>query len=438
MKSSRFVKLLMLMAVSGVLLALCVGGAVTFWLVARAVSGAGTARGGSVSSRIAVVGNDGNLWLATPDGAEIRHATTDGKGYRFPAWSPDSRRLAFIGPSEEGNTALFTYDSSTGDTAVLFNSSEAAPFYIYWSPDSHSVTFLTQERSGLAMRLADAEEPGLQRVLAEGAPFYWAWSPDGDQLFMHVGGSRALSEDAHLSLLENEEGAHRIELKLAPGRFQAPLWSASGRFIYYIAADENAAEAIYRTDMDTSVQTLVVSLSSSAFMILSPDDRHIAYLELQTAGQLPGLGAAHIVATDGTNKREVLSSWVAAMYWSPDGKKLALLTAAQGGQDPTARAPGLAAPSSQPEGLRWWIYDVETDTLDLLTSFAPTLDFLQTVPYFDQYHLSLTFWSPDSRYIVVTKREAGSQNGTIWVFDVTGEKAPRQIGAGSFAVWSWR
>jgi hypothetical protein len=126
------------------------------------------------------------------------------------------------------------------------------------------------------------------------------------------------------------------------------------------------------------------------------------------------------------------------MYWSPDGKKLALLTLAQDDESPTARAPGLAAPLLRHQRLRWWIYDKESETLDLLVSFVPTLNFLQTVPYFDQYHLSLTFWSPDSRYLVNTQREPESPDGTVWILDTTREEPPRRVGEGTLAVWSWQ
>lgn len=435
MKSSRLVKLLLGLGVGGFLVLGCLAGAAGVWLFTRAGSEAGGAEGGN---RIAFVGNDGNLWLATPDGKEVRRITSDGQGYRFPTWSPDSRRLAFIGPDKAGNLALYAYDSAQRQPTLLFSSPGSAPFYVYWSPDSRAVTFLTQEQSSLALRLADATQPGADRVMGEGAPFYWAWSPEGDQLFMHVGGSRAVSEEAHLSFLENREGAQRVELKLAPGRFQAPLWSADGGFVFYIAADQGGEQAIYKTDVESSVQTLVAPLDGSAFMVLAPDDRHVAYLELERVERLPALGTAYVVAVAGGDRRQVLEEAVAAMYWSPDGKRLALLVPAPGDEGIAGRVRGMAAPLSQLNRFRWWVYDVETEELELLTSFGSTLDFMQTVPYFDQYHPSLTFWSPDSRYFVVTKGTPGGHDGTVWVLDTSGAQPPRQIGEGTLAVWSWQ
>jgi len=131
---------------------------------------------------------------------------------------------------------------------------------------------------------------------------------------------------------------------------------------------------------------------------------------------------------------------VLSMYWSPDGKKLALLTAGSDDGEPSAKAPGLAAPLVQQVLFRWWVYDLETEALDLLLTIEPTFNFMQTVNFFDQYHQSLTFWSPDSRYFVATTEDLTGRegDGLVLVVDSWGEEPPRQVGQGTMAVWSWR
>lgn len=390
-----------------------------------------------VYDKIAFVGNDSNMWLVSPDGADLRQVTDDGRGYRFPTWSKDGKYLAFLGPDQQNNPALYITPSSKNAPNILFNEPESAPFYLYWAPDGNAITFLTQEQSSMSMRLANTRV-GSSRILAQGAPFYWAWSPVGDKLLMHVGGSRAVSEQAHLSIMKNFENANRIELNLAPGRFQAPDWSSDGNHIFYIATDEQGQEAIYKTHAETLEQTLITDLTGFAYMVLSPNDKQIAYLQIEDSDFAP-FGTAYVVDADGKNLRKLTEGLVGSMYWSPDGTKLALLTLnRRGGDGSTAKAGGLAAPLPQEIIFRWLVYDLETDELELLTSFTPTRDFLQTVPFFDQYHLSLTFWSPDSRYLVMAKKEESSNDGSIWILDSTGKEAPRQVGEGTLAVWSWQ
>ncbi len=385
---------------------------------------------------IAFIGNDDNLWLVSPDGQNQRYLTEDGSNYRMPAWSPDGRYLAFIGTTLKNKAILYVTPAGRSEPVSLFDNPGSSPFYLYWAPDSQAVTFLTQEPNSMAMRQVEVNLPDANRVLGEGAPFYWVWSPAADKLLMHVYGSRALSPQAHLSILPNRSDAERIELKLAPGGFQAPAWSPDGEYIFYVAS-ANSAEAIYRMDHETLEESLVTAVSGFAFMVISPTGQQVAYLQIERDNR-PPFGTAYVVDSEGGNKRRLTDEPVASMYWSPDGRKLALLTPARRSDGATARVDGLASPLPQELQLRWWIYEVETGELQPLFSFSPTLDFLQTVPYFDQYHLSLTFWSPDSRYMVVAKENPKNHDGTLWVVDTTGQEEPRQVGEGTIAVWSWR
>jgi Tol biopolymer transport system component len=441
-KSRRWLKLIAGLVTLGLLAAVCLlAGLTGLWLwfqpdVTQVKEVMTRLTEPPVFNQIAFVGNDDNIWLTAPDGSGLRQLTSDEGAYRFPTWSPDGRKLAFIGLNDTTRQALFVSPTARSVPTVLYDRLDSAPFYLYWSPDSRTITFLTQETDGLAMRQIEADVIDSDHVLGYGQPFYWAWSPSSKKLLMHVGGARALSEEAHLSLLEDFKGGQRIQLDLSPGKFQAPFWSKDGRYFYYIAADDRRQEAIYKTQADTLEQTLIAKLKGFTYLTLSPDDKYIAFVQVEGRSH-PPFGAAYLVDTAGQKQHPLVDNLVGSLYWSPDGRKLAMLTISRREDGSTAKAGGLAAPLPQEIFLRWLIYDVEKETVEPLISFAPTNEFLQTIPYFDQYHLSLTFWSPDSRYFVIT-REESDKGGTVWVVDTTGQEEPRQVGEGTLAVWSWR
>lgn len=393
-----------------------------------------------VLNHIAFIGNDNNVWLVAPSGQNPRRLTEDRRGYQFPTWSPDGDWLAFLGEGDADSTALYVSPTAKAAPVVVYQAEQSSPFYLYWAPDSQAITFLTQESGGMAMRLVDVRQPENSRLLERGAPFYWVWSPKGDRLLMHVGGARSASQSAHLSFLDNRQNAQREELAFAPGRFQAPAWTSNGETIFYVG-DDGDNEAIYKTNLNSLAPEKITDLTGFAFMTVSPDDQSIAFLQFEP-GTHPPFGRAYRVDTSGANRQLLIDDLIASMYWSPDGTKLALLAIGRANDGSSAqllgKVDGLAAPLRQDVHLRWWIYTVADESVEPLASFPPTAAFLQTVPFFDQYYLSLTFWSPDSRYLVLTKREDDRGSGSVWVYDTTGAEAAHQVGDGRLAVWSWR
>ena len=152
--------------------------------------------------------------------------------------------------------------------------------------------------------------------------------PTSEKLLMHVGGTRAASDDAHISILDNGQESKRVELDLAPGSFQAPVWSMDGSHFFYVATNDDEPSAIFKTEAQTLAQTRVTNVSGFAYMTLSADNKYIAYLQIER-GNRPPFGTGYIVDTEGGNHHKITDRPVGSMYWSPDASKLALLTFAQ-------------------------------------------------------------------------------------------------------------
>ncbi|MBI4675469.1 MAG: PD40 domain-containing protein [Chloroflexi bacterium] len=411
-------------------------------------------------NRIVYVGNDANIYVTDPSTGNQIALTQDGgaaHAYNYPTWSPDNHRVAFVGYTFENGDptqgALYTVAPNGEKLTPVFKTTENFPFYLYWSPDSQFVGFLSnKDAQNLALRVAHTDQPDSTQELDTGAPFYWAWSPDSAQLFTHVGGARTENNDARLALLNVQNKREPYALQALPGAFQAPQWSRDGKILY--STQEGETQAIALGDAQGNELQKLTKYRGRASFALAPDGAQVAYLVTAPDVQIPHYGPVRVVNANGENIRAVTPKNVLAFLWSPDSKKIAFLTIELPGNQQNfqfrpppliaARAPEQfsGAALTQQGGelrlqLQWNVWDSTTDETRRVATFAPSNSFLNVLPYFDQYANSSTFWSPDSQALVYTARETGT-SGTVWVADITGKNPVKQVGEGVLAFWSWK
>ncbi len=408
-----------------------------------------------VVDRIAFVSTDGNLYLMDRTGENVEYLALGGEGgaVAHPTWSPDGQRVAFIGQRETDGgveSTLYTVSTVGGNPTTLYTSVDNPAFYLYWSPDSRYLTFLTQENLGLALRLAPADGSEVAQVMDRGAPFYWSWSPDAQEMLMHIGGARRLSDEARLALVAGDPEALPDVLDDVPANFQAPAWSPDGNRLLFAGEDENKEEALYLRQRSNGTAEKLVSVSGSVRFNWSPDGQWIAYHQIIDPSIAP-LGHVYVMRAPGAGpedgqadgdlagSRRVSRDLAVAFFWSPDSQRLAILVPTVDEQEPSTGRGRLSAPLVQERRLlfRWWLVDMPDGEARPLVSFQPTRSFLFMVPYFDQYAQSIRFWSPDSRYLVYSHRETPQQAG-IWVADAAGQEPPLRLADGNMAVWSWQ
>ena len=92
-----------------------------------------------------------NLWIVDTDGSRVRELTRGSWRDSAPAWSPDSKRIAFLS-DRDGTNQLHVMYLDTGEVAQLTHL-QRAPSGIRWSPDGKQIAFT---------QLVPDEEPPLR------------------------------------------------------------------------------------------------------------------------------------------------------------------------------------------------------------------------------------------------------------------------------------
>ncbi len=410
------------------------------------IAGLGAPPQAPVIARLVLIGSDGNVYVTDRKGeskvaitsnAVLSETATVRRTYVFPNWSPDSRQLAFVGVSTEGNgsATLYTASAQGGSPAGVYTSVQSLPFYLYWSPDSKRVAFLTQDNNQtISLNYVNADGSGAG-FLGQGNPLYFSWSPDSQAVLSHIGGSRRDSADAFIGLHSLTNQGQPQSLSIAPADFLAPAWSPDGKeFLSALMGTAQANDELIASDGQGQHTRTIAKFSGNIWFSWSPDGSHIGYLKAPSTdtGLKPEL---HVVQSDGSSDQLATKDAAIVFFWSPDGQKIAYLVEASGSQGMIQQARAGDQQAAVP--LTWKVLKVADGSVTTLSTFVPSDSFASLLPYFDQYAQSLRVWSPDSSSLVYDAQE---QDGTdsISVVDVNAGAAAQRIADGGFAVWSWK
>lgn len=370
------------------------------------------------TGRLVIVDPGGNVAIVDPDGSNLEAITDDANAsaiYFQPTWSPDANRLAFALASSTTSDVVI-HDLTTGTSDRIETAFPA--FYFSWARESDRLAFLGNAAGG-GLQLSVVDRSAAPLRSDRGQPYYFSWGPEGSMV-VHVGVDR-------LEALDAEGGSQERELG-APGIFRAPQWLDRG--IFYLERVDGVGRLILNSSDGAAT---LAEVTGGASFVVSPDGSRVAIQAVEAAaeGELasnavlavaqaaPRLPANRLVVLDVETLewRRVTNEPVLAYSWSPNGKRLLVLTV------PDASAPELA----------WQVW--EDGDLGAPITFVPTPTlFRDVLPFFDQYAQSLRFWSPDSSSFAFPG--AVDAEPGIFVVDVDGDSTPTKVTEGSWVAWS--
>ena len=126
------------------------------------------------------------LWLRNPDGVNSIHLTSGQD--RDPVWSPDGRHIAFVSLGDD-NADIYIVSRSKNGTwqddvdLTRLTQQDASDLSPAWSPDSKSIAFVTFRHGSAEIytTLLDGSEP-IRLTYNVSDDLDPEWSPDGKRI----------------------------------------------------------------------------------------------------------------------------------------------------------------------------------------------------------------------------------------------------------------
>ena len=287
------------------------------------------------------------------------------------------------------------------------------------------------------MYVAPVNRAASSQLLATGSPFYWQWTSDGQGLFIHANAS---GETARLGFTSRVRDTLSANLA-SPGRFQAPGISPSGRYVAYAAAEPDRGSTVVVEGRPGSSLDVKREAAYDGFASLtwSPARDELAFISPADAAPT-SFGPIKLLDAETGLLEPLTEKPAVAFFWSPDGTYIAYFTPRSSGRGDLAQPePNAEMVAQRAQGrpllLDVYLVDVSAKSERLLTSFAPSPQFVaQFLPFFDQYALSHSLWSPDSDALVLPAIDLATPTLRVVVVGLDGTVTP--VAEGDMAFWS--
>ncbi len=228
---------------------------------------------GVFSSRISYVSKAAGrhtLWVADADGEQAQVAVAGPEPIISPAWSPDSRELAYVS-FETKKAVVYVQDILSGKRRVVanFRGSNSAPA---WSPDaSQLVVTLTRDGSSQLYTMSRGGD-NLRRLTNSGAiDTEGAWSADGQFIYF------VSDRGGGPQIYRVPSGGGVADRVTFQGNYNiSPALSADGRYMAYVSRTGNSFRLMLQ-ELAGGTSIALTDTNDDESPSFSPNSRLVIY-----------------------------------------------------------------------------------------------------------------------------------------------------------------
>ncbi len=263
------------------------------------------------------VGGVYDIWLYNPrNGENVQFTNGLGESFSIPFWSPDSKRIAFVGKNE----ILYVIQITEGTITRIDQFSEGLGVYLDWSPDSQRLVYAKQND----ITLYNVNTHQVQKIKQAGATDV-QWFPSGIELLFQAADASGISQLYRIQT----DGTNKQQITQNTGsRFNDVRLSPDGSHVLYTTPGASIS-IIYTLEISTGNLFEVKGgpLAKNYFPVWSPDSSTIAY----SATAFEDVGYFTQIRTTGRRgendlTRAISNCFATPVTWSPDGRKIAYLS----------------------------------------------------------------------------------------------------------------